>query len=55
MILAQLCGFVFVLSAATVWNFGFEWKMDGSAVIVLSSSKLLVFLGDSSLLPLRFG
>jgi hypothetical protein len=29
MVLAQLCGFVFVLSVATVWNFGFEWKMDG--------------------------
>jgi hypothetical protein len=55
MVLAQLCVFVFVLSAATVWNFGFKWKMDGSVVLVLCSSKLLVFMGDSSLLPLRFG
>jgi hypothetical protein len=55
MVLARLCGFVFVLSAATLWNFGFDWKMDGSAIIVLSSSKLLVYLGDSSLLPLHFG
>ena len=55
MVLAQLCGFVFVLSVAIVWNFGFKWKMDGSVVIVLSSSKLLVFLGESYLSPLRFG
>jgi hypothetical protein len=51
MFLAQLYGFVFVLSTATVWNFGFEWKMDGSAYNCLSSSELVVFLGDSSLLP----
>lgn len=31
MFLAQLYGFVFVLSTTTMWNFGFEWKMDGSA------------------------
>jgi hypothetical protein len=36
-----------VLSAATVWNFGFEWKMDGSAYNCLGSSELVVFLGDS--------
>jgi hypothetical protein len=47
MFLAQLYGFVFVLSTATVWNFGFEWKMDGSAYNCLSSSELVVFLGDS--------
>jgi hypothetical protein len=45
--LAQLCGFVFVLSTATVWNFGLEWKMDGSAYNCLNSSELVVFLGDS--------
>ena len=55
MVLAQLCVFVFVLSVATVWNFGFKWKMDGFVVLVVCSSKLLVFMGDISLLPLRFG
>jgi hypothetical protein len=47
MFLAQLYGFVFFLSTATVWNFGSEWKMDGSAYNSLSYSKLVVFLGDS--------
>jgi hypothetical protein len=54
MISAQLCGFVFVLSAATVWNFGFKWKIDGSLLSVKFVG-LLIFLGDSSLLPLRVG
>ena len=48
--LAQLCGFMFVSSTTIVWNFGFEWKMDGSSYNCLYSSELVVFLGDSSLL-----
>jgi hypothetical protein len=43
--LAQLCGFVFVLSTATVWIFFRIWMV--LLIIVLGSSDLVVFLSGS--------